>query len=134
MSVTITPIFRPSGSSGINGVPSGSFALGIPTYWDVSQWSSVQVHALAQDGIAGTASVYVASVPYFGGDVPNSSPYTPFATLLQLAVPESTNGVDAPTTSSITPICAKWMGIDFTATSGSTSSTTGSAFITLTLR
>jgi len=132
MSVTITPIFRPSGS---NGVPSGSFAISVPTYFDVSPYSSVQVHALAQDGIAGTASVHVASAPSFGGGVPNSpQPYTPFSTLLTLAVPESTNGIDAPTTSSITPICAKYMGIDFSATSGSSPSTTGSAFITLTLR
>lgn len=132
MSVTITPIFRPSGS---NGVPSGSVVLGVPTYFDISPYSSVQVHALAQNGIAGTASVSVASVPSFAGGVPNSpTPYTPFSTLLTLAVPTSINGTNAPTTSSITSICAKYMSVSFSATSGSTSSTTGSAFITLTLR
>lgn len=134
MPLTITPIFRQSGSAGGTGLPNGSFAISTPTYWDVSSWNSVQVWAVAADGIAGTASVSVAATPQSIFQGPNSEPYTPFNELISIAVPEATNGVNAPATSSIVPITAKWMGVAFEATSGSTASTTGSCYVTLTFR
>lgn len=132
MPLTITPIFRQSGSAGGTGLPSGSFAVSETI--DVSSWSSVQMWSLAADGIAGTASLGIQAMPASIFQGSNAEPYTPFNIISTLAVPEAVNGVDSPTTSSIIPITGKWMAVSFEATSGSTATTTGSAYITLTFR
>lgn len=132
MFLSTSPIFQ-SGS-----VPSGSIAVAADI-WDVSPYKTVQMQAIAADGIAGTASVYVASLPWWGGSptgsaIKNSQPYTPANLLFTMDVPEAQIGVDSPTTSSTVPFSAKWMYLTFEATSGSTPTTTGSVFINLTLQ
>ena len=133
ISLNIQPILRQSGSSGVGGVPSGSFALSDPLFFDVSEYSNLQVSALAWDGIAGTASIVVSNVPDVINGGKTNNPYTPMTTLLTLNVPEASLGVNDPVTSSLTPICWKWMGVAFEATSGS-AGVTGSAVVSLTLK